>query len=475
MLRLAGASLLTSLALLGGGCEGSGVEDEHEVADTADADGERMSVEALSEALEDVVANIDAVHFDTVDGRPEALEEAIARAREDIEAPMSEDDFERVLGRMLASLADAHTGVAPREAALAELDGIELPFVWLDEGPVITRSVAGLELGDRISTLGGMSPDAIMAALAEHVGHENNYSLRHVATELVPRGGWLRAMDLVVGGGVEVHVERKGEMIEVLLMLETGLAPAPARAPLGYTLDLDHDLAVFHLDACVYDPLYRDTLAELMSAVADAGITRIALDLRRNNGGDATVAFAFLAYLGHEYASFGSRLRRSDALLVQVPAYADSQLLGLLEMFGVDLDAPILEIPAAALGVLMSSLLPDGGQVEPEQWFTGEVYVMVSPTTFSSAQLFAAMLQDNELATIVGEPTGNASSFHGEKLWFDVPHTQLRISLAASWLTRPDPTRAEASTLAPDLVVWTTAQDLLDGRDAALETIWAQP
>lgn len=468
----AAVALAAALAL--GSATACGTDSADDGADPSEVDDRpRLTPEQLQGALDHVVETVDTVHYQTLDGRPEALVAAIERAQDEIAEPLTEDQLAIVLGRLLASLGDGHSEVDLRPDALAEHRFIELPLVWLAESPVVARATDQLERGDRLTAVGTMNADAIMAALAEHVGHENDHHLRDVAPMRVPRESWLRAMDLVDGDEVEVGIDRGGEALTIRLPLRAGIEPArvPERAFVGYQLEPDDDLGVFYLDDCTYDAQYQATLDEFMQEVADLGLGKIAIDLRNNPGGDATVAFALLAYLGQPYASFAVSVRRSEALLERAPAYDDPAMLGLLEMMGVDTEGPTLDIPGPALQLAITSLLPGGGQVDPSLVFSGEVYVLVSPTTFSSAQLFTALLQDNDLGTVIGEPTGNASDFYGDQLWFDVPDTELRFSLGASWLTRPDPTQPDAAALIPDIAVPTTRQDVLDGRDPQLDAV----
>lgn len=473
--RVAGAALLALGSAVA--CSPDPAPDGDDVGSPGADDRPRLTTAQQQEALDHVIETIDTVHYQTLEGRTDRLQVAIERAAAEIEEPLTQDEFGIVLGRLLASLGDGHSHVDLTEQALADHRFIELPLSWLAQGPVVARSTDDVQRGDRLIGLGGMDADAIMAALADHIGHENEHYLRDVAPLRVPRESWLRAMDLVDDGErVLVELERDAEIITLELPLRAGIEPrrAPEREFVGYQLEPDDDLGIFYLDRCTYDPQYQATLDEFMQEVADLGLGKIAIDLRHNPGGDSTVAFALLAYLGQPYASFSVSARRSDVLLEQAPAYSDQTVLSLLEMMGVNTSGPTLDIPEHAIQLVINSLLPGGGQVDPALVFTGEVYVLVSPTTFSSAQLFTALLQDNHLGLVVGEPTGNATSFYGDQLWLDIPHTELRFSMGASWLARPDPTRPDEATLTPDVVVPTTRQDMLDGIDPQLEVIRAR-
>ena len=73
-----------------------------------------------------------------------------------------------------------------------------------------------------------------------------------------------------------------------------------------------------------------------------------------------------------------------------------------------------------------------------ELLFAGRLFVLTSPNTFSSANMFAAVIQDNRIGTIVGEPTGNQPSCYGHPLSFRMPRTG--ISFKISRANSPSPT-----------------------------------
>jgi len=370
---------------------------------------------------------------------------------------------------MLVALGDGHSTVGPTISAMASLESIDLPMLWLDEGPVVVRATDLLEAGDRVVSIGGRGVETIMEDLSEHVSRDNDGYLRHAGPQLVPREDWIEPMGMAKGDIVEVEVDRDGETLTLDLPLQAGLqvGPAPDREFVGYTIEPENDLGVLYLDDCVYDMTYAETLDAFMVEVREQEIGKVAIDLRYNGGGDVTVAYAFLAHLAPEYASFSISARKSDALFEQALVYSNEDFLALLGAFEVDLEGPTFEVPGAALSVGFSGVVPP---VEPENMFGGEVYLLVSPTTYSSAQLFVGQIVDNELGLTVGDQTGANRNTTGDMLWFDVPETEVRFSLGGSWMSRPAADAEQAPTLA-DIPVSITRDDILSDVDPQLDAI----
>lgn len=103
--------------------------------------------------------------------------------------------------------------------------------------------------------------------------------------------------------------------------------------------------------------------------------------------------------------------------------------------------------------------------------FKGKVYVITSPQTFSAAQILATTIADNKLATIIGRPTGNKPTTQSAASAFKLPNTKKIISLSYLYLERPDKTKNQDNALYPDIEIYNTFQDLLNGDNQVMEYI----
>ncbi|MHC5026358.1 MAG: S41 family peptidase [Planctomycetota bacterium] len=99
------------------------------------------------------------------------------------------------------------------------------------------------------------------------------------------------------------------------------------------------------------------------------------------------------------------------------------------------------------------------------------MYVLTSRHTFSSGSWFATVLHDNDLATLVGEPTGGAPGHYGDVLSFTLPESGLSYTLSFKCFVRPDPSRNPATSLTPDVRVPMTRAALMGGTDPVLEHV----
>lgn len=101
--------------------------------------------------------------------------------------------------------------------------------------------------------------------------------------------------------------------------------------------------------------------------------------------------------------------------------------------------------------------------------YDGELYVLTGKATFSSANWFGVVFQDNQIGTIVGEATGNAPTSFGYPLTGYLPNTGLRVGVSHVKWTRPNKDLNEVDALYPDVQVLLTREDLCLDRDPVVE------
>ena len=156
--------------------------------------------------------------------------------------------------------------------------------------------------------------------------------------------------------------------------------------------------------------------------VAGKGIGRIAVDLRHNGGGNSQVIQAFMRYIDvDKYFIFGgSNVRMKNRLIVNEPVSERNRRL-----------QPV---------------------------FSGEVYVLTSHTTFSSAMLFAVTIADNGIGQIIGETPGNMPTAYGDVLSAQAPNSGLVCNMSHKRFFRPNREK-DALPLMPDVEV--PAEDAL--------------
>ncbi len=85
--------------------------------------------------------------------------------------------------------------------------------------------------------------------------------------------------------------------------------------------------------------------------------------------------------------------------------------------------------------------------------FNGKTYVVIGDGTFSSAMMFATIIKDNHIATLVGQvPKGGHPTHFGEMYNTKLPNTQLDLLFGVKEWIRPAGKGGE-NILRPDRLI----------------------
>ena len=181
-----------------------------------------------------------------------------------------------------------------------------------------------------------------------------------------------------------------------------------------YEIDADKNLAVLTLNSCRFNDEYIGCLKTMFTEIRQNGIDNVAVDLRNNGGGNSLVANEFIKYLDVESFKTATYKWR----------------------FG------------------MFTLTSGDGIIQNERYedllFGGNVYILTSSDTFSSAMLFAQYIKDNRLGKIIGAAPGLPASHYGEIATFVLPNSKLQFSVSTKFMWRADKESAD-SHVSPDI------------------------
>lgn len=181
-----------------------------------------------------------------------------------------------------------------------------------------------------------------------------------------------------------------------------------------YEIQKEHSLAILTLDSCNYNDEYISCLKDMFTEIKTEGIGNVCVDLRNNGGGNSLVANEFIKYL-------------------DIPSYKDIGMVWRLGFMELEFDG--------------------GETVNPrydDLLFKGNVYILTSLYTFSSAMDFTQYIMDNDLGTVIGEPCGNSPNSYGEITVFKCPYSGITFSVSTKNWTRIDRENTEL-LLEPDI------------------------
>ncbi|MEG3192768.1 S41 family peptidase [Lysobacter sp. D1-1-M9] len=437
-MRFVHVFLAVLLAAAAGGCQSS--------HGTAPADDPTASYtpEQLREDLDHLEQAVAQRHPRFHDRVPDAaLTRAFGEAREALDVPMSRAEAFRVLAQVNPAFADAHTLLMPTFAleALASGGGFPLNIRIRHDGALVVagnwqreNGAERLAEGILIRSINGETTDALLEDLSRY-GHGETAALRqHMLAALFPH--WLAA----IRGWTDdfrLEVEQDGVLRQLQIVAgdqwaEVDAAAMPDRPTLR---DLGDGIALMRLPTFDVDDdpdAYRTAVESLFGALRQGGATGLVLDVRGNTGGQSDAGAQVIRYLIDRPVNQVSRARER----------LNEANRGILGYKG-------------KVGQMREMDLSRDGLIKPAratERFDGEVVVLIDAMTYSAGILFATTLQDHQLATVIGQPTGGHANQTGNMEQVHLPNTGLMAYIPARIFVRPNG-ESGTSPVIPDLIV----------------------
>ena len=344
----------------------------------------------------------------------EMYDQALAHLKED--EKISINDLSKEIERIFASLGDGHTCVSAHYSDCHYL-----------------KNMYGHNLAkDELVAVNGLSIEEIFEANRNFFSYETEeYGIRYIEVYLQT----IEQLDYlgfdIEDGITYTYMDSDGNLFEETYYAEDFLTedeyweyndPDNSRDNessdenefVKYEIMEAENLAVLTLYSCDYNDEYKECLADMFQEVKEQGIDNVCVDLRENGGGNSLVADEFIHYLAVDcYQTWGQDWR-----------------LGLF---------------------LISS---KGKTLSNYQYtdllFDGDVYVLTSTDTFSSAMDFAMLISDNKLGTVVGKPSGNKPRSYGDIAVFKLRNSGLVMQVSTKKWYRVDETISD-ELIEPDI------------------------
>lgn len=212
---------------------------------------------------------------------------------------------------------------------------------------------------------------------------------------------------------------------------------------------------------------FKKFLRETFTEVQKETITDLIIDIRENGGGYSELVDPLLSYITDKPVVGG--LHFEIKVSKQIKDYNRSTLRWYVKWLPFEYIHPtwrkMWNTPEGGVAIIRH---------EPEKpkdnrlRFNGQVYLLIGPHTYSTAQGFAATVQDYELGTLIGEETGGVASSFGAWYPFDLPNTRLWVFVSTKRIPRPGGI-CDGRGVVPDYEVKQSEKDLKEGIDTVME------
>lgn len=350
--------------------------------------------------------------------------DSVAMAKRQITDSVSVMELYRLLAPIVAMIGDGHTGIAFPTEELPDTDSLFMPMlvsVSADSTIVARRSAGGaVPSGAEVLRIGGVEANDMVAAMMRYASGERYFYRidgvdRHFSDLLAllyPKAEYEVAYR--AAGSAEVRrATLKAVPQAELLRLEEPKGRSERKADYSFSIDKERGVAVMHfhsLSAPEQMGVFADSMFAALRALA---IDNLVIDVRDNGGGNSAVGDTLLRYIAPKpFKQFGKSLARVTPT---------TRRLG-----NRSLPAPGWHYYAGSTS---------GQMVKPrtlaEGHYDGNVFLLTSHRTFSSASSFSWAFKYFGMGTVVGEETGGMNVCYGDVLRYRLPSSGLRCQI--SW------------------------------------------
>lgn len=403
----------------------------------------RLSPEDLLYDLDELFHRLETTHPDPYARRSKAeVDQERQRLEDELTKTMTLLDFYRRVAPLVNGLGDYHTTVSLPNNLMSSIIAVERFFPF-----IVQRSG---EQSYVIANLSG-NPELISGSELLEVNGVPSPALYQAAEKYSPLARYLSPWEfwLLFGSLSEYQVKARlpGETAPVTLTIPgltfaeaneqaaVGLAGDPPPELVIYTRLPDEPIGVLTINGFTgIGPLLKTPFTQIQ---AD-GIEHLILDVRANAGGYVQDVDTLMDYIASQSYRICSRSYKAP-----FGGYGT----GNPREIECELQEPF----------------------DVSQRYTGKLYLLIGPDTFSAAMMFAMILQDYDLALLIGEETRDSASFCANVTseMLPLPRTGLLYLCSRECFVRPSGVVDDRGVV-PDILVETTIEDQIAGIDPVL-------
>lgn len=394
---------------------------------------ELLSPEDMRYDLDELFHQIETVHPNPYTKRPKA-EVDLDRQKiyDELDQPTPMIEFFTKVAPLVASLGDQHTQILFPEKIFPVIEVSEL-FIPLE---VTFDGQRGFVTGNYSG-----NPDIPLGAEVLSI---NDTTISTIQNEMFPFADYFFPFALWLSYGSipehQVEILPLGETTTVFFKIPSAtfaaimqnLETSEPPDPVVYTKIPDESIGVLDINTFTgIGPLLKKAFVQIQ----EDGVEHLIIDVRTNPGGSDIGPT--MDYLTDQPYRICSRLYRAP-----FKGYGSGEPR--------ELECELLQPFDAA------------------ERFTGKLYLLIGPDSFSAPIILANILQDYGLATLIGEETPDTASFCASAVDSYLPRTKLPYRISVECYVRPSGV-LDDNPVIPDIIVETTIEDQIAGRDPVLE------
>ena len=385
-----------------------------------------------------------------------------------IDRPMSRQEFYKLTAPVVASLKNMHTTLLPfleEYKQYSKKGGKTFPLELRWDGSKATLaknySSAFVPIGGEVLTINGRKASKMFMRFSHWIAAEH----QRTNPWLIEYPVFLRPLLLLEYGPVDswdLEIKATNSAIRSYTVPSLSLSEfindesaATIERKKHYRIIREYDTAVIEFYKWLEPKKLGEFFDETFRDISAKKVSNLIIDIRENTGGSDQCFSALLQYLTAEplvlYEKFATKIcpqtkERIASLRRELPDKFANTKNG---------DVVAIELPRRR---------PPNSPFR----FRGQIFFLIGRHSFSASTVFAAAMKCAQIATLVGEETGDPTIFYADSITFELPNSCLQAWVASKLLVcacgKPD-----GRGVIPDYEVEQKPEDTAKGIDTVMQ------
>ena len=391
-----------------------------------------LSREQAAFDIKALIYNLNEIHPDIFSVcRQEDLLNAVNRAINSLPDSISKLDLYRKAAPIVAMIGDGHTNLGFPFNDVLTKDLKRFPVfvnVLSDKSIICTSCIDSIiKRGDKILSINGISSEKIIDSMLPYVsGEREHFKLSRIDGAFNGLRQMLYPADsfeveyLPAGSDKPKKVNLPGTQWDDLIKRVPKSKRSHNIKDYSFEIDTTNNVAIMDFRSFV-NPSKMEVFADSMfRTLKEKRINNLIIDIRNNGGGNSYVGDILLRYISPEpFVQMEKMLMKVTPVSSKLMNYRILPTLDFYETSEKNYIKP---------------------RTKEEGHFIGNVYLLTSNKTFSSAGSFAWTFKECKTGIVIGEETGGMNVCYGDILRYRMPVSGLNctVSFKRFWQLRAD-------------------------------------
>jgi len=427
-----------------------------------------ISPEKLKEDLDFLFKTIEEVHPNMYAyTSKEEFKPIKEKLYQEIKHPMSQVDFYKITAPAIASLKNLHTYVSfsGDYRKYSESGGRVFPLgiKWDGSNVILEKNYSplSLPLGGKIREINGQNANELLYGFSRLMPAEN----RTNNPWIVESPEFLRSSLVLEFGPTdlwELKIEKLDGTVETYSVpsllhseFKTNETSAIVEGKTYYRIIPGYDTAVIEFHKWDDPNKLRAFWRETFKDINDKKIPNLIIDIRKNTGGRDDCFHSLIGYTTEK------PYRLYDKVLIKVSEPTEERIAHLRRKL------PYL-FENKRNGDIVTLELPLRDPEENAYKFKGPIFLLIGRQSFSASTVFSAISKCYDVATLIGEETGDPTTLYADCIQFELPNSGLTFWVASKLLLCPCG-KPDGRGVLPDYEVKQRPEDTAKGVDTVLQ------